>query len=202
MWKTYRPGAAGSLISNRRARLLCTLAAVMGIAAYRATTRAFGQDQPPASKTAPMSGEGADGNPSTPDDGTSGSSRAGGSESLLGGIRNAPGSVIVVTLVIAAMSFYLIALVVWMALNYRTSRPRRPSYCAHSDLLDQTKFNEAYHRLVSDLRSWRGCLPPAFASFPLVSLRPSSRWSSPTRARQWRWSIAPPIWPPSERSGR
>ena len=151
MWKTHRPGAAGSLMSKRLARLLCTLAAVMGIAASGATTRAFSQDQPPASKTAPMSGDVADGNPSTPDDGTSGSSRAGGSESLLGGIRNAPGSVIVVTLVIAAMSFYLIALVVWMALNYRTSATAPAELLRDvQDLLDQTKYNEAYHRLVGD----------------------------------------------------
>ena len=55
------------------------------------------------------------------DDGSSRSPRGGGSASLLGGIANATGPVIVVTLVIAAMSFYLIALVVWMALNYRSS---------------------------------------------------------------------------------
>jgi biopolymer transport protein ExbB len=151
MWKTHRPGAAGSLMSKRLARLLCTLAAVLGIAAYGATTRAFSQDQPPASKTAPVSGEGADGSLSTPDDGTSSSSRAGGSESLLAGIRNAPGSVIVVTLVIAAMSFYLIALVVWMALNYRTSATAPAELLRDvQDLLDQTKYNEAYHRLVGD----------------------------------------------------
>ena len=76
---------------------------------------------------------------------------ADGSESLLGGIANASGPVVVVTLVIAAMSFYLIALVVWMALNYRSSTTVPPGLVRDvQDLLDQTKYNEAYHRLVAD----------------------------------------------------
>ena len=71
------------------------------------------------------------------------------SESLLSGIAKASGPVVVVTLVIAAMSFYLIALVVWMALNYRTSTTMPPALLREvQDLLDQTKYNEAYHRLV------------------------------------------------------
>ena len=79
------------------------------------------------------------------------SSQGGGSESLLGGIANASGPVVVVTLVIAAMSFYLIALVVWMALNYRSSTTvPRGLVRDIQDLLDQTKYNDAYHRLVAD----------------------------------------------------
>ena len=74
-----------------------------------------------------------------------------GSESLLSGITNASGPVVVVTLVIATMSFYLIALVVWMALNYRTSTAIPPGLLRDvQDFLDQAKYNEAYHRLVAD----------------------------------------------------
>ena len=49
------------------------------------------------------------------------------------------------------MSFYLIALVVWMALNYRSSSTVPAGLLRDvQDLLDQTKYNEAYHRLVGD----------------------------------------------------
>ena len=57
----------------------------------------------------------------------------------------------VVTVVIAVMSFYLIALVVWMALHYRTPAAIPPDLVRDvQNLLDQSKFNEAYHRLVAD----------------------------------------------------
>ena len=54
-------------------------------------------------------------------------------------------------IVIAAMSFYLVALVVWMALRYRTpiALPRFLVRELH-DLLDQKKYSEAYHRLIAD----------------------------------------------------
>ena len=54
-------------------------------------------------------------------------------------------------LVITAMSFYLFALVVWMALRYRTSiaMPRLLIRELH-ELLEQKKYSEAYHRLVAD----------------------------------------------------
>jgi biopolymer transport protein ExbB len=53
--------------------------------------------------------------------------------------------------VIAAMSFYLFALVVWMALRYRTpiAMPR-PLVHELQELLDQKKYSEAYHRLIAD----------------------------------------------------
>ena len=118
--------------------------------------------------------------------------------------RNAPGSVIVVTLVIAAMSFYLIALVVWMALNYRTSTTaparagaRRSGFARPDEI--QRSLSSARERFF---------VPGAG---PCRRRSQASRWfrsgpaampSSPTRARQWRWNIARPIWPPSERSGR
>jgi biopolymer transport protein ExbB len=58
---------------------------------------------------------------------------------------------VLVTLVITAMSFYLIALVVWMALHYRTPAMVPPALVRDvRDLLDQTKYNEAFHRLLED----------------------------------------------------
>ena len=99
----------------------------------------------------PRTGGGDDVNLDTPDDGDGKQARGGGSESLLSGITNASGPVIVVTLVIATMSFYLIALVVWMALNYRTTTAIPAGLVRDvQDLLDQSKYNEAYHRLVAD----------------------------------------------------
>jgi biopolymer transport protein ExbB len=58
---------------------------------------------------------------------------------------------VIVTLVITAMSFYLVALVVWMALHYRTSTAvPRALVRDVQNLLDQTKYREAYHRLAAD----------------------------------------------------
>jgi biopolymer transport protein ExbB len=61
------------------------------------------------------------------------------------------GPVVTVTIVIAAMSFYLIALIIWMALHFRTSIavPRELVHDLHG-LLEQMKYHEAYHRLVED----------------------------------------------------
>jgi biopolymer transport protein ExbB len=141
-------------------RLLCILAAGAPIATYFATARAYAQERPSASKPAAASGEatgdagsvaGDASNLDAGDDGNNRPPRAGGSESLLSGIANATGPVVVVTLVIASMSFYLIALVVWMALNYRSSTTVPAGLLRDvQDLLDQTKYNEAYHRLVGD----------------------------------------------------
>ena len=54
-------------------------------------------------------------------------------------------------IVIALMSFYLIAVIVWMALNYRTPIAV-PHEVVHEvqNLLGQSKYNEAYQRLVED----------------------------------------------------
>lgn len=160
MRKPCRVGAAGNGTIARVVGLSCMLAAGPGIAAYFAPTRAIAQDRPSDSKPALTSGEagggpgsnaGDEGKLGTGDDDSNRSARAGGSESLLSGIANASGPVVVVTLVIAAMSFYLIALVVWMALNYRTSTTAPAGLLRDvQDLLDQTKYNEAYHRLVGD----------------------------------------------------
>ena len=54
-------------------------------------------------------------------------------------------------LVIAVMSFYLIALIVWMAQRYRTTVAVPPELVSDvQNLLEQAKYNEAYHRLVDD----------------------------------------------------
>jgi biopolymer transport protein ExbB len=54
-------------------------------------------------------------------------------------------------LVIAGMSFYLIALVVWMALHYRTSVAVPPELEREvADLLEKAKYQEAYNRLAED----------------------------------------------------
>ena len=55
-------------------------------------------------------------------------------------------------LVIAAMSFYLFALVVWMVLRYRTSIaiPGPLVRELHELLERKKKYSEAYHRLIAD----------------------------------------------------
>ena len=84
-------------------------------------------------------------------DGQGATSQSGRSESLLGSIGQASTPVITVTVVIAAMSFYLIAVIVWMALHYRAS-VAVPSDLVHhvQGLLEQSKYNEAYQRLTED----------------------------------------------------
>jgi biopolymer transport protein ExbB len=54
-------------------------------------------------------------------------------------------------ILIVLMSFYLIALVVWMFLNYRTIAAIPAELLRDvRDLLDQSQYNEAYHRLAAD----------------------------------------------------
>ncbi|MFO0889246.1 MAG: MotA/TolQ/ExbB proton channel family protein [Isosphaeraceae bacterium] len=54
-------------------------------------------------------------------------------------------------MLIAAMSFYLFALVVWMALRYRTPIVAPRSLVREvQDLLEHKKYSEAYHRLLAD----------------------------------------------------
>ena len=84
-------------------------------------------------------------------DGQGGAIRGDSSQSILTSIGQTSTPIMVVTIVIAVMSFYLIALVVWMAIHYRTPTaiPRELVRDVET-LLDQNKFNEAYHRLVDD----------------------------------------------------
>jgi biopolymer transport protein ExbB len=77
-----------------------------------------------------------------------GAGRAEEGESFLGWMFRASG---VIGIAIAAMSFYLFALVVWMFLHYRA-----PVAAPHElveeveELLDRASYNEAYHRLAED----------------------------------------------------
>jgi biopolymer transport protein ExbB len=53
--------------------------------------------------------------------------------------------------IIAIMSFYLVALVVWMALNYRTAVTLPRTLVRElQELLESKKYSESYHRLIAD----------------------------------------------------
>jgi biopolymer transport protein ExbB len=81
-------------------------------------------------------------------EGRSGVPRVDARESFLAWMIRASGPIGVV---IAAMSFYLVALIVWMALRYRTPMAvPRLLVRELRELLDQKSYSEAYHRLVSD----------------------------------------------------
>ncbi len=81
-------------------------------------------------------------------DGSAGASRFDSREPFLNWMIRASGPI---GLVIALMSFYLIALVVWMALNYRAAVAVPPELVHEvQGLLDHSKFNEAYQRLLED----------------------------------------------------
>ncbi len=84
-------------------------------------------------------------------DGQGGSSRSDSREQSSFWMDRAWGPVVTVTLVIAAMSFYLIALIIWMALHFRASiAVPRELVQEVQGLLEQAKYHEAYHRLVED----------------------------------------------------
>jgi biopolymer transport protein ExbB len=73
------------------------------------------------------------------------------SESGPAGITNGSAPVAIVTVVILLMSFYLIALVVWMGLYYRTpAAVPRELVRDVQELLDQSNYNGAYQRLLVD----------------------------------------------------
>jgi biopolymer transport protein ExbB len=78
----------------------------------------------------------------------SGSNRGEGGESFL---RWMFGASPWIGAIIAVMSFYLIALVVWMLLHYRMPVVAPGELVSDvQNLLDQAKYNEAYHRLAED----------------------------------------------------
>jgi biopolymer transport protein ExbB len=159
MRNTRRMGVSATRSSARTFGAVLSVAGLL-VAIFVVSAQAFAQDRGPAGRSTPASrgndsgtsnSGGDDLNSDSTDDAKGTPARASGSESVLSGIANAPGAVIVVTLVIVTMSFYLIALVVWMALNYRTSTAIPAGLVRDvQDFLDQAKFNEAYHRLVPD----------------------------------------------------
>ena len=84
-------------------------------------------------------------------DGKSGTTRGRSTESFLTSVFHASAPIVVVTIVIAVMSFYLIALVVWMAIHYRPQAAIPPDLVRDvQNLLEQNKFNDAYQRLAED----------------------------------------------------
>jgi biopolymer transport protein ExbB len=113
-------------------------------ASPKASTRA-GQTQAPAIASEDEKQQGTDDGSG---EGQSGGPRVDARESFLVWMARASGPIGVV---IAAMSFYLVALVVWMALRYRTPIAL-PQFLVRElrDLLDQNKYSEAYHRLIAD----------------------------------------------------
>jgi biopolymer transport protein ExbB len=84
-------------------------------------------------------------------DARNGTKRGASSESILNSIAHTSAPIMVVTIVIAAMSFYLGALVVWMGIYYRAAAAAPGDLIREIQaLLEQNKFNEAYHRLIED----------------------------------------------------
>ena len=82
----------------------------------------------------------------------SGAPRADARESFFSWMPRTLGPIgLIVALVIAVMSFYLFALVFWMALHYRTqvAMPRR-LVRELQDLLEHKKYSDAYHRVAAD----------------------------------------------------
>jgi biopolymer transport protein ExbB len=85
-------------------------------------------------------GEAVEGRPGVP--------RVDANESFLSWMVRSSGPI---GLIIAAMSIYLGALVIWMALNYRTAvTVPRNLVREVQELLDQKKYSESYHRLIAD----------------------------------------------------
>ena len=211
MLKTCRGGIAGIARGEwvRRALVVFLVSSAgLWLSEWPAIAPAMAQERGSVSNSVPVrsgatvgaqasdNDEGPD--PASSEGGRSGPSRAEGSSSVLGGIIHASAPVVIVALIIAAMSFYLIALVFWMALNYRTLVAIPPTLVQDiQDLLDQTKYNEAYHRLVGNSSFLAGCSRPGCANFRRGCRRLSAPPSLPTNMRRWRWNIArliSPLW--------
>lgn len=85
-------------------------------------------------------------------------------ESILSWAARASGPIGVV---IALMSFYLIALVVWMALNYRAVLAIPETLLDElSSLLDQARYGDAYSRLMADRSPLARVLAAAVKKLP------------------------------------
>ena len=147
---------AVGLVGNRSVRWILMAVAVMGADLFGpcclTVTQAIAQDQgsPRASTSANPTVDTGDGTDAGLD-GKNGARRGDSSESALTSVFHASAPVVVVAVVIAVLSFYLFALVVWMALHYRTTAAiPRDLMRDIQNLLDQHKFNEAYHRLAED----------------------------------------------------
>ncbi len=81
------------------------------------------------------------------------------------------------------MSIYLVALVVWMFLHYRSPviAPRELVGDVQ-DLLDQSKYNEAYHRLAEDESFLARVLAAGVRKLPAgIGTRRTAPWSWPMK---------------------
>jgi biopolymer transport protein ExbB len=148
------------LVESRFDRRALMVVVVIGIGAWGLQSltiaRALAQESGTARDAKP-SGPGSAPTVDTEDgadaraDGKSGATRGDSSGSILTSIAHTSAPIMVVTMVIAAMSFYLIALVVWMAIHYRALAAIPADLVRDvQNLLDQHKYNEAYHRLAED----------------------------------------------------
>ena len=134
------------MLSSHRCRWVAAVAVLyclgligIEIGPWRVASRALGQDRT-AAPAAEAVAEGGGG--------TEGGARVDTTESFLQWMWRASGPIGVV---IAAMSFYLIALVVWMAFHFRKAVAIPESLTREvSDLLAQKQFTEAYQRLSAD----------------------------------------------------
>jgi len=86
--------------------------------------------------------------PAEPAPAATGAEASGDGESFLMWMIRASG---LIGVLIAAMSFYLVALIVWMALHYRTSAAAPRLLVRETrELLDQRRYGDAYNRLAAD----------------------------------------------------
>jgi biopolymer transport protein ExbB len=139
-----------------RVRFL-VLVAALGILAVACPVGPFarGQDSDPGpassaqGRAGPRLDGGVDGDASTGASAGQGDpSRGEGNENFLQWMFRASGWI---GAIIAVMSFYLIALVAWMFLHYRMPVVAPGELVGDvQNLLDQAKYNEAYHRLAED----------------------------------------------------
>jgi biopolymer transport protein ExbB len=108
----------------------------------RGASRALGQDRTAVTV--------ADAN-ATDEAAAGGEARGDGSESFLYLMFHQRGASLLIAIIIVAMSFYLIALVVWMALQFR-KRVAIPANLVQevTDLLAQKQYTDAYQRLAAD----------------------------------------------------
>jgi biopolymer transport protein ExbB len=120
-----------------RAGAVATLLAIwiLAVGLVTAPPRATGQE-PPSAGVATASA------PAT------GGDDRDGEESFLAWMIRASG---LIGLLIAVMSFYLVALVVWMAIHYRIPAAAPKGLVRETrELLDQRRFGDAYNRLAAD----------------------------------------------------
>jgi biopolymer transport protein ExbB len=147
-------------IKTRSLRAAMILGAVLAVLQFEPSPLFFpsanaqDRDSPRAATSTGAGSEttvNTDDGPDTASDQKQGAGRGESSESLLTAVFHTSAPVVVVTLVIAVISFYLIAVVVWMGIHYRTPAAIPPDLVREVELLlEQNKFSEAYHRLGQD----------------------------------------------------